>query len=349
MATSHRDRPFAADNRKMVEPLLLIHGDDPFLVTATAQAVRDELSSDLVSELGLEEFNESFDLNQIQQSITTPPFLAIRRVVVLWDPPHFKPARRTAQTKESDKRENLAARLLSVLKQRAETTALVVVLRTALPGTSVVVKGVRAMGGQVRLVSRPKGKELRQHVEGRAAERGLKLPPSAIQLLLEVATAGMGGLEMELDKLVLYSKDGTQITGDVASLLITSAPPTEMYRLTDALFNRPSTVGAKLDQMLARPEIEPPQIMGSLARIFRELITLSDPAERESSRSVPSWRLERMAAQLAKAGAPRLTRWLIELSELDWEVRSGLVEDRLGLETLMAGMATELQPSRGRG
>ncbi|HVD02962.1 MAG TPA: DNA polymerase III subunit delta [Candidatus Dormibacteraeota bacterium] len=331
----------------MLEPLLLIHGDDPFLVTTEAQGMRDGLCADLVSELGLEEFKESFDLDAIHQSLATPPFLAIRRVVLLWDPPHFKPARRAAQPKESGKRENDASRLLSVLKLRAETTAVVVVLRAALPSTSVVLKGIRALGGEIRLVSRPRGRELRRQVEERAAARGLTLPALALQLLTEVATADMGCLEMELDKLDLYSRDGSRITGEVANLLITSAPTTELYRLTDALFSRPGSVGAKLEQLMGRPEIQTPLIMGALARVLRDLVSFSDPAEKESWRSATSWRLERLGAQLSRAGATRLRRWLIELSELDWRVRAGLVDDRQGLETLIASMATELQAQPG--
>ncbi|MGA8427146.1 MAG: hypothetical protein WB801_06125, partial [Candidatus Dormiibacterota bacterium] len=101
----------------MFEPLLLVHGDDPFLVTRAALRRREELTTDLVSELGLEEFRGSRDVDAISRSLSTPPFLSVRRLVVIWDPPQLAGGQKSAQE---------AQLLGEALGGRLETTAVLV-------------------------------------------------------------------------------------------------------------------------------------------------------------------------------------------------------------------------------
>lgn len=349
LATSHRDQPARVDNRPVLEPLVLIHGGDSYLVGAAAQEFRDQLCADLISELGLEEFRSATDLDEIERSLATPPFLAVRRVVMIWDPPQIAPPKRQATTAAADsqrKRDGQEARLrglLRTLAARAETTAACVVVRQALPPSSAAVKGIRALGGEVRLVAAPRGQDVTRHVESRAKARGLKLPPQAIHLLTDVANQDMGWLESELDKLALYAADGHPVTPQVARLLVPPAPPQELYRLTDAIFEDPSSVGRRLDALWGRPDVQPQVLVGTVARVLRDLIAYSDPDQRPALENTPAWRLRKLAAQSSRAGASRLRRWLVELSELDWLTRTGQVDGREGVDLLLARMAFEVQ------
>ncbi len=336
----------------MVEPLILIHGEDSYLVAQAAQELRDNLSQGLISELGLEEFRGADDLEEIQRSLATPPFLSVRRVVMIWDPPQLSPAKRPSSARppdskrKQDRRASQLQALLATLAVRAETTAACVVVRQLLPATSTAVKGIKALGGEIRAVATPSGQEVPRHVEARARARGLRLPAAAIHLLTDIAAQDMGWLEMELDKLALYSADGRPITATVARLLITAAPPQELYRLTDALFSEPATVGQRLDALWTRPEVQPPVVVGALARVLRDLISYLDPKERATWDSAPSWRVRKMATQAARAGASRLQGWLVDLAELDWLTRTGQVDARDGLEVVLARIAWDLAGPR---
>jgi len=347
MATLNRDPARGDHNSTVLEPLILLHGDDPYLALASARELRDELCRDILPDLNLEEFRASTDLDEIARSVASPPFLSIRRVVVLWDPPQFAPAKRKAPGKagekaKTDRLETSAQALLKALGGRSDTTATVVVVRHSLAANSIPVKGIRSLGGEVRPLLRPKGQELRRYVERRAASRNLKLPPLAIQLLVEVAARDLGTLEGELDKLDLYRADGRPITQAVARLLITATPPQELFRLTDALFSQPATVGARLEALWGRPGADPQLIVGTVARLLRDLIAYSDPAGRGALETLPSWRLERLSAQSRRAGALRLRVWLAELAELDWKTKTGQVDARAGLEVFLGSMAWEL-------
>ena len=64
----------------MAEPLVLLHGDDPWLVFKAAQQLRAELAATLDSDLELEELHGASDLAVIERSLTSPPFLSASRV-----------------------------------------------------------------------------------------------------------------------------------------------------------------------------------------------------------------------------------------------------------------------------
>ncbi|MGB6770586.1 MAG: hypothetical protein WBF51_01085 [Candidatus Dormiibacterota bacterium] len=321
----------------MLEPLLLVHGDDPFLVTGAALRRREELTADLVSELGLEEFRGSRDLDAISRSLSTPPFLAVRRVVVIWDPPQLAGGRKSGQE----------AQLLSdVLGSRLDTTAVLVVWRGIIAAGSPLIKAIRAQGGEVELLKRPRGRELRQYVEVRLRELRLKLGPAVVGRLVEVGGQDLGRLHQEFEKLSIYVSGSGPISDADALLLVPPAPPTELYRLTDSLFEAPGRVGDRLRDLEGRPDIPPPMVVGAVARVLRDLIAFANNKEGAAGRGLPPWREDKLRAHLKRAGEPRLRRWLVELADLDWATRTGGVDGHDGLDLLLARMATELAAGR---
>ncbi|MFZ0169560.1 MAG: hypothetical protein WAL64_09110 [Candidatus Dormiibacterota bacterium] len=323
----------------MLEPLLLVHGDDPFLVTGAALRRREELTADLVSELGLEEFRGSRDLDAISRSLSTPPFLAVRRLVVIWDPPQLAGGRKSGQE----------AQLLSdVLGSRLDTTAVLVVWRGMIAAGSPLIKAIRGQGGEVELLKRPRGRELRQYVEARLRELRLKLGPAVVGRLVEVGGQDLGRLHQEFEKLSIYVSGSGPISDADALLLVPPAPPTELYRLTDALFEAPGRVGDRLRDLEGRPDIPPPMVVGAVARVLRDLIAFANSKEGGAGRGLPPWREDKLRAHLKRAGEPRLRRWLVELADLDWATRTGGVDGHDGLDLLLARMASELAAGRQR-
>ncbi|MHB8331147.1 MAG: DNA polymerase III subunit delta, partial [Candidatus Dormibacteria bacterium] len=237
-------------------------------------------------------------------------------------------------------------KLLGALAARADTTATCLVVRSLLASPSVLAKGVRGLGGEIHLVPRPTGRELRGYVDRRIEARRLNLEMPVVRLLLDVAAQDLGWLEMELDKLELYGQGADRVGEAEAMLLVTAAPPTELYRVTDALFESPGAVGPRLRAVLGRADVQPPAVVGALARTLRELIDYSDPQAGDHRKAIPAWRQERLSRQLSRAGRERIQRWLVALADLDWETRTGAVDAGEGLETLLARMAVEIQESR---
>jgi DNA polymerase-3 subunit delta len=329
------------DNRPVVEPLFLVHGDDPYLVTNMAVGLRAQLTSELVSDLGLEEFRSSRDLDAIARSLATPPFLAIRRLVMVWDPPQLPG--RTRSTKKVGQPATEVAQLATVLASRLETTAVVVVVRALLGDGSSLVRAVKSQGGEVRSLRRPKGRELQRYVESRISERRLHLGRAVVARLVDIARQHLGQLDQELEKLELFASGAGQVSDSDALLLVPPSPPTELYHLTNSLFEAPGQVGERLDELSRRPDVQPPMVVGALARVFRELISFADPRDCDRWRDLAPWSEQRLRSHLERSGEPRLRRWLVQLAQLDWSTRTGAIDAQEGLDLLLAGMAAEIR------
>jgi len=307
----------------------MVHGDDPYLVTTVALRFRSQLTADLVADLGVEEFRASRDLDAITRSVATPPFLAIRRLVVIWDPPQLAAGQRTPKEAEL---------LGAALAGRLETTAILVVYRGTVPASSPFLHAVRSQTGEIRLLKRPRGRELRSYVKDEVQAKGLHLGQPVLARLVDVAGQDLGQFHQELEKLEIYGVGRGRISDAEALLLVPPAPPTELYRLTDSLFEAPGRVGERLQEIAGRPDLPPPVVVGALARVVRDLISFAD----DRGTSLPSWKAEKLRTHLTRAGEPRLRRWLVQLADLDWSTRTGAVDGQEGLELLLARMATEL-------
>ncbi|MGH7691455.1 MAG: DNA polymerase III subunit delta [Candidatus Dormibacteria bacterium] len=312
-----------------MEPLVLVHGDDPYLVSSCGLRLRAQLGADVIADLGLEEFRGARDLDAIARSLATPPFLALRRLVVIWDPPQVAAGQRSPKD---------AGELGALLGGRLETTAALVVNRGVLPATSPLLRAVRDHLGEVRLMRRPRGGELRSYVDQAVREKQLRLGQPVRARLVEVAAQDLGQFHQELEKLELFGLGSPSISDAEGLQLVTSSPPTELYRLTDALFEAPGRVGARLSEIAGRSDLPPPVVVGALARVFRDLISFADGR----GSALPDWRQEKLRAHLRRAGEPRLRRWLVELADLDWSTRTGAIDGQEGLDLLLAGMATQL-------
>ena len=316
----------------MAEPLVLLHGDDPWLVFKAAQQLRAELAATLDSDLELEELHGASDLAAIERSLTSPPFLSARRVVFLWDPPQAG-GRATSQSDA----------LAAILGKRSDTTAVVLVVRSNLASTSSLLKGVRTARGEVRQFVHPKGRELCQHVQTRVRESGLSLGALVIEKLTVVAARDLGQLDGELEKLSVYSGSAGKVADGPGMALVSSVPETELYKLTDAIFEKPGSVGGRLAEVLAKPGMQPHAVIGAVARVCRDLLALSDPDLTTQSAGMPQWRREKLSRHLARVGKDLLQEWLVNLADLDLATRAGDVEPVPGLDAVISRMAADVQ------
>ncbi|MGH7641248.1 MAG: DNA polymerase III subunit delta [Candidatus Dormibacteria bacterium] len=315
-----------------MEPLILVHGDDAFLVTRAATAQLARLLEGVDPDLALEQFRAPRDLVLVAESLATPPFLSPRRVVVVWDPPQLAKGERSAKSAEQ---------LLALLAERAETTAALLVCRSPLAPNSPALHKLKHHGGQVHQIHRPKGRDMGDHLGQELRRRGLRAGRRLQLRLLEIGSQDLGRLDQELDKLELLGKGASE---DECLQLVPPLPPGELYRLSDCLFNSPERLGLALGAMTGGNELAPVVVIAFMARVLRDLITFAEGG----SASIPDWRRQRLERQLQRAGASRLRHWLVQLSDLDWSTRTGAVDPGEGLEVLLAGFCRELLRGRSQ-
>ncbi len=316
--------------------LVLIHGDEAFLVDRAAAEVQAAWRREITHPLSEEVFRAPAQLDEVRQSLATPAFLDPHRVVVLVDPPGLVGGRRPTD----------ARTLADALTARDPSCRVAIVVRSVVPASNPVVALVRA-AGEVRTLTGPRRSAIDAHLDGELRRRGLTLAASSRARLRRLAAVDLYRLDGELEKCqIAAGRDGT-LDAATADTLITDPAASEIYELTDAIVEAPSRALAHLTALERRREgAPPPLLVASLARWLRDLIE----GHARSARGLPAaaprpgrptWAAQRLQRQVRETDPGRLAAALETLADLDAAIRSGDVEAEIAIEAYVAELVVE--------
>lgn len=167
---------------------------------------------------------------------------------------------------------------------------------------------------------------------------------NAVKELLTRTDFKLDLINLELEKLMLYNFDDPNINLASVSMLVSRNLEENIYELTNSFLNNDSnkTIEIYYD-LLARSE-DPIRIMNSIVNKIRELIhtklllergyTQEDVAKHFNIKSGVAYYLIRNANQNSLLV---LETHLKKLSKLDYEIKSGRIDKKLGLEIFILG------------
>jgi DNA polymerase III delta subunit len=305
--------------------LLLLHGEESFLIAEQARAQQREWTRDLVSDFGLETLDGAgLSPERLRDAVLQAPFLDPHRVVVA----RGVTARR-------------AEALAPALSQVPDTTRVLLTVMGRLPASSRLVKAVAAIpGGQVRELAPLKGRAVADWVQQRARQLGL--PPPVAAQVVRVTPPDLGVLASELDKLAAFGEAVGDLDPKTLRELLAGGRQEEVYRLTDHLLPRPDREAFRLlDELLEREG--PTLIAYRLARhlsLVLEVRTRQDRGESlgelQATMREHSFVIQKAFDAARAADARRLERGLRRLLDYEWEVKSGQIDAEEGLRVALA-------------
>jgi DNA polymerase III subunit delta len=321
--------------------LLLLHGEEGHLVDLDARRWLAAARAASLTDLDVEIIEQATKLEGLRRALTEIPFLADRRYVLLRDPPQLgERARRGADS---------ADELSALIGERAPSSSLCVVAHLRVAAGNPVIAAVRKAGG--RVVEHPalKGRELREWVDRRVAESGLRLPRAAVEHLLRVAGPNLGVIDGELSKLAAFAAGGGLVTLDDVRRLVAGAEQLETWDILDRLFLPPHGRGpAAVDALLAdgvAVQLIASVVAGQLRELLRVHELRRDPrGQRDiaAQLGLPPWRVERLLRWAAVTTPEMTERWLRSLQHLDAEVKQGRLDDAAGLRSVMLRAARDV-------
>lgn len=304
--------------------VVLLHGDEGFLVEDEARRTLLEWRGGLVSEFGLEVLDPvAVTAARLRDAVLQLPFVDPYRVVC----GRGIPARRA---------DALAPGLVEV----PETTRVLLAVAGRLPPSSRLVKAVAAAGGRSTEHQPLKPRALQTWIFARARQYGL--PPMVGAALVRVARADLGVIDSELRKLADYRAGGYELDRETIDELVVAGRQDEIFRLTDHLLPRPDADAWRVLSGLLDRE-SPTTIAYRLARHLA--LVLDVKARQERGESLPavqsSMREHPFVVQKAydaarTVTAERLEAGLRALLDYEWEVKSGQIDSGLGLEAALA-------------
>jgi DNA polymerase-3 subunit delta len=324
--------------------LMLIHGSERHLVDVAARVWLEQARQLCVSDLNVEVLEAPSRLDQVRRSIAEVPFLDARRYVVVRDPPQLAERVRRG----SDSAEDLAA----ALAERAPTTSLCLVAHVRVAPANPVLTAMQSLGGRVRLHQPLRGRELREWLDRRCAEHGLRLPRPALDHLLAVTGGDLGCLGNELDKLVAYADGRAQLGVDEVRAVAAGNDQVEVWDVVERLLSPPAARGAAAIEELLTEGASTQQLISVLANQFRELLRAGEflaaggrgSAALAQELGLPSWRAERLARWATRVDLDQVESWLRALQRLDADTKLGKVDDADGLRAVMLRAALQLSP-----
>jgi DNA polymerase III subunit delta len=305
-------------------PVLLLHGDERFLVDERAQTALEDWRKELVSDFGQDTLEgQGLTPSRLQDSILQAPFLDPYRVVYA----RMAPVARS---------EALAAALAEI----PPTTRLLVTVAGRLSATGKLAKAVTAAGGTVEEMQPLKGRALSEWAAKRASDHGLT--PAIAAQVVRVTPPDLSIVDSELTKLAAYKASGSKLTPDAVTELLAGGREDEIFKLTDNLLPRPTAEALKIARGLTRSGLQPTSVAYRMARHVALVLqvrarqdrgeTLSDVQERMSEHRF----VLQKAYDAAKDADPeRLEAALRAIRDYEWEVKSGQVDAELGLEVLL--------------
>lgn len=314
----------SATRASRADEIVLLHGDEAYLVQEEARRILGEWRKALVSDFGYDPMDSGgMNAARLRDAVLQAPFLDPYRVVAV----------RGIQARRADP-------LAPALAQVPETTRLLLTVTGRLSAAGKLVKAVAAAGGRVAEHAPLKARALQDWVGRRARELGL--PPNAGALVARSVRPDLGVLDSELRKLASYQAGGNRLDAAVIKELVASDRPEDIFRLTDHILPRPSAEAWRVMAGLLDRE-QPTSIAWRLARHLA--LVLEVRAHQDRGESLPTVQSEmrehpfviQKAFEAARRTPPeRLEAGLRALLDYEWEVKSGQVDAELGLQGVLA-------------
>ena len=305
--------------------VILLHGEESFLVNEEARSRLGAWRKELISDFGYEAMDPSgLTLERLRDSILQAAFLDPYRVVAV----------RGLSPRRADG-------LLPALLEVPDTTRILITVGGRLPAASKLLKACTAAeGGLVRELSPLKGRALSDWVGQRA--RDYQLPPLAAAAVTRTTRPDLGVIDSELAKLAAYRAGGNELDATVIEELLAGGKQEDIFRLTDLLLPRPAAGAWQvLNGLLNREGAT--LIAYRLARHLAMVLEIRTRQDRgETLAQIQAQMREhnfvvQKAYDAARVTPPeRLEKGLNALLAYEWEVKSGQIDAELGLEATLA-------------
>ena len=304
--------------------ILLLHGEERFLVEDKARTTLEAWRSELVSDFGFDRLEgQGLSAARLQDSVLQAPFLDPFRVVAVT----MVPAARA---------EGLASALVEV----PTSTKLLITVAGRLGGGNRLAKSVAAAGGKVEEMLHLKGRALSEWAARRATDHGLSAAVAA--QVVRVTPADLKVIDSELGKLAAYGASGSKLTAEVVTELLAGGREDEIFKLTDNLLPHPTPEALKIARGLSSGGMQPTSVAWRMARHVALVLEVRARQDRgESLSDVKSQMAEhpfvvQKAFETARDADPdQLEAVLRAIRDYEWEVKSGQIDPELGLDVLL--------------
>jgi DNA polymerase III subunit delta len=315
----------------MAERIYFLQGNNTYMLNRMAREIVDGLD--------LDPFNvTSYDLedasvHDVLEDLMTVSFFGSGKAVTL------KSAHLLDKLGPED-----AKAFSSYLEKPNPDAVLVIVNKGPMPSSSVISKAIKTYA-YIEKVSDIPVSDYPALIVKMCGDDGFSISPRTAEILVSRAGADIDLVMTEITKLKVYAADSKEILGEDVIALVSRNLDENVYDLTNALVSGNRQETYRIFRDLVDSNEDPIRIMNTVASKIRELIQVKTLLSKGFSQDriaehlgVKSGRAYYMVKNARAMSLPSLERHLDKLADLDYRIKSGKTDKRLGVEFYVLGV-----------
>jgi DNA polymerase-3 subunit delta len=326
--------------------LYIFHGKDDFSLQQALEEIKNELGNKEMLAVNTSMLDgQQLRFNQLVDACSAVPFLCPYRLVIvkgLLGRFELKAGmeKRVSRSKAKNySAEEEWASLPEYVRNMPSTTVLVLV-DSDIKATNHLLKPLTALA-KVRGFAPLNDRYLTEWVQGRIKNRGGKISPAAVKLLVGLVGSDLWIMSAEIDKLLSYCADQL-ITESHVKELTSYAREANIFALVDAILEGRRREAQQLLHRLLRDGASPAYVLAMITRQLRLIVIAKDMGSKKSragtgegQESVSDYSLQKAANQAKAFTIDRIRKAYDKLLEADIGIKTGKYEGDLALDLLV--------------
>ncbi len=306
----------------------LIYGTEPYI----SKQYRDKLIDALIDKNDTMNFTvfkgDNLNTDEITEIVTTLPFFAERRVILIEDSGFFKSG---------------GDALADLVSDIPETSCLIF-FESEVDKRNRLYKAV-AKSGQALSFDTPDEKTLLVWVKRLFKEENLSIDDSAVYRLLECSEQDMNALYNNAEKVKCYCMEKGHVTSDDVSALCEDHIENKVFDMTDAISQHDKNKAISLYNDLIILNEAAMKILYLISRHYNILSQVKLMLDKNSSYSeiasvvkIPPFTVKKYANQCRNYSYKELLKKADLCQETDYSIKSGAVPDKSAVEMLIISL-----------
>ena len=303
----------------------LLYGTEDYL----KRQYRDKLKHALVEPDDTMNFSayEGKDINpkELIDLSETLPFFKEKRMILVENSGFFK---------------NSCDDLAEYMNQVPESTCFVFV-EEEVDKRSKLFKAASRAGSAVEFET-PKEDMLVRWILGRIQREGKKITQSVMQLFLSKTGSDMENIDKELEKLICYTLDKTEIAAADVEAICTGQTENKIFEMIDAISAKNQKKALDLYYDLLALKEAPMRILFLIARQFQNLLLIKSMSAKgypavsiAKTAGMPSFAVQKNLRQAGAFKINQLKEAIEDCGQAEEDVKTGRMADQLAVELLI--------------
>jgi DNA polymerase-3 subunit delta len=315
----------------MAEAIYLYYANNEFMLNLTVEEKIKEFNVDPFNIIQYDLLENSSE--DILEDIQTVSFFAEKKVIVV----------KNINEIEKEDSESIIKKWVSYFEKPNSDVILIVVLNELMSDKTPVGEALFKYAFIEKIKDMEKS-EYPDFTRNLFKKYGYTITDDATDALLERINLDLTLLNQEAEKLMLFAYESKEINEKAVLLLVSRNLEENIFELTNALLSKNQTKTIEIFYDLVARNEDPMRILNNIVGKVRELMhtkLLIEKGYRQDQIAehfhIKSGRAYYLVKNAQAVNFQQLENHLKKLSKLDYEIKSGKIDKKLGLELYLLG------------